>query len=63
MTTKLFLLDLLDEKESKLRNGTDSEARKMSDYLSISSMAAWKQIKLADIEKARRLVEKGPDEP
>lgn len=63
MSTKRFLLDLLDAKEFALRHGTDEEARKMRYELEIPNMAAWKQIQLATVEKARRLVEKGPDEP
>lgn len=64
MTTKRFLLDLLDAKESQLRDGTDNDLRKVREYAGDhgSTLASWKQIQLATVEKARRLVEKGPDE-
>lgn len=63
MTTKQWLLDVLEVKESQLRSGTDSEAQKMIDYLKITNFSAWKQIQLSNVEKARRLIELGHDEP
>jgi hypothetical protein len=61
MTTKRFLLDLLDAEEFRARAG-QVEAIKLFGE-SISALESWKQIKLNDIDKARRLVESCPDEP
>jgi hypothetical protein len=58
MTTKSLLLDLLDAEEFRLRNGQDKVAQALG-----INQAAYKQIKLTMIDRARQLVEKGPDEP
>jgi hypothetical protein len=61
MTTKRLLLDLLDAEEFRIRSGQDKIAQEFGN--AISNLAAYNQIKLNDIERARQLVEKGPDEP
>jgi hypothetical protein len=61
MTTKRFLLDLIDAEERRVRNGQEENIKMWGE--SIAGLAAYQQIKLNDIDKARRLVESGPDEP
>jgi hypothetical protein len=61
MTTKRFLLDLLDADEFRIRDGQDKTAQQFGN--AISNLAAYKQIKLNDIDRARAWIEKVPDKP
>lgn len=61
MTTKRFLLDLLDAEERRVRDGQDEVIKTWGD--TITTLASYRQIKLNYIEKARRFVEKGHEEP
>jgi hypothetical protein len=61
MTTKRFLLDLLDAEERRIRGEHTEDIQMWGE--SIAALASYQQIKLNDIDKARRLVESCPDEP
>lgn len=60
VTTKRWLLDLLDSEELRVRESIANGVGR--DRLGFMTKTEYGD-ELSDIERARRLVEKGPDEP
>ena len=56
MTTKRWLLDLIDEEEKRVREDYRMNWKSYEEQKKFDG-------KILDIDSARRLVEKGPDEP
>ena len=61
MTTKQFILDLLDEKEERVRGAY--RCGKIAPGTDSANQRAIFGVTMGQIERARALVEKGPDEP